>query len=139
MELRIDNGLTNGGWLFDRMNGLLGEGAEFSRMVPPVDVVENAECYQFSIELPGIKSESLDVRIDDGNLVVKAERKEPARAKETRVHRAERYYGTIERAFRLPDDVGHEAVKATYKDGVLEVSVPKLPEAKPLRIEVSYN
>jgi HSP20 family protein len=71
--------------------------------------------------------------------VINAERNEPAWAKDARVHRAERHYGRIHRAFRLPGDVGHDAIKAAYRDGVLEVTLAKRPEAKAVKIDVAYS
>lgn len=141
MDVLIDNGVVNGGWLFDRVrNGLLnGMASEFERISPPVDVVEDNDGYRFTIELPGLKANSLEVKVEDETLVINAERNERAWAKDARVHRAECNYGRIHRAFRLPGDVGHDAIKAAYKDGVLEVIIAKRPEAKALRVEVAYN
>ncbi|MBI3770296.1 MAG: Hsp20/alpha crystallin family protein [Deltaproteobacteria bacterium] len=102
-------------------------------------MVEDHDGYRFSIELPGLKSDSLEVKVEDETLVINAERNEPAWAKDAQVHRAERHYGRIHRHFRLPSDVGHDAIKAAYKDGVLEVTIAKLPEAKAVRVEVAYN
>ncbi len=93
----------------------------------------------FSIDLPGLKGDSLEVKVEDETLVINAERNEPAWAEGVRVHRAERHYGRIHRAFRLPADVGQDAIKAAYKDGVLEVTIAKRPEAKAARVEVAYN
>ncbi len=140
MDLLIDNGFVSGGWLFDRVDGLFnGLASEAGPISPPVDVVEDHDGYRFSIDLPGLKSDSLEVKVEDGSLVINAERNEPAWAKGTRVHRAERHYGRISRAFRLPADVGHDAIKAAYKDGVLEVTIAKRPESKAARIEVAYT
>ena len=140
MDLLIDNDLVNGGWLFDRVNGLLnGRASEVGPISPPVDVVEDHDGYRFSIDLPGLKSDSLEVKVEDGALVINAERSEPAWAKDARVHRAERHHGRIRRAFRLPADVGQDAIKAAYKDGVLEVAITKRPEAKAARVEVTYS
>jgi len=140
MELVSESHLTNGGWLFERVNGLFnGLASEFEPISPPVDVVEDQNGYRFSIELPGLKSDSLEVKVEDETLVINAERIEPVWAKETRVHRAERHYGRIRRAFRLPSDVGHDAINAAYKDGVLEVTIAKRPEAKAVKVEVAYS
>jgi HSP20 family molecular chaperone IbpA len=62
--------------------------------------------------MPGLKRDSLEVKVEDGTLVINAERNEAVRAKDARVHRAERHYGRVHRAFRLPPDVGHDAIKA---------------------------
>ena len=132
--------MPHGAWLFERVNGLFnGLASEFGPISPPVDVVEDSSGYRFSIELPGLKSDSLEVKVEDETLVINAERNEPALAKDARVHRAERHYGRIHRSFRLPSDVGRDAIKAAYKDGVLEVTIAKLPEAKALRVEVAYS
>src|SRR5881296_1908612 len=129
MDLLIDNRLGNSGWFLDRVNGLLnGLTSEFEPIPPPVDVVEDHDGYRFSVDLPGLKSDSLEVKVEDGTLVINAERNEPTWAKDARVHRAERHYGRIHRAFRLPSDVGNDAIKAAYKDGVLEVTIAKRPE-----------
>jgi HSP20 family protein len=141
MDAQIENRLANGGWLFDRVNVLFNgpTGGLEPTIAPPVDVVEDRDGYRFSVELPGLKSDSLDVKVEDETLVINAERAEPAWAKDARVHRAERHYGRIHRAFRLPADVGHDAIKAAYKDGVLEVTIAKLPEAKAVKIDVAYS
>ena len=140
MDLFLDNGLANGGWLLERVNGLFdGLASESERVSPPVDVVEDHDSYRFTVDLPGLKSESLEVKVEDGTLVINATRNEPVWPKDARVHRAERHYGRTHRAFRLPLNVGHDAIKAVYKDGVLEVSIAKRPEAKALKIEVAYN
>jgi HSP20 family protein len=140
MDLLIENRTVNGGWLFDRVNGLFnGQPSEFAPIRPPVDVVEDHDSYRFSVELPGLKSDSLEVKVEDETLVIDAERNEPAWAKDAQVHRAERHYGRIHRHFRLPGDVGQDAIKAAYKDGVPDVTIAKRPEAKAVRVEVAYN
>jgi len=142
MDLLIDNRLGNGGWFLDRVNGLFnGLASEFEPISPPVDVVEDHDGYRFSVDLPGLKSDSLEVKVEDETLVINAARNEPAwgKDKDARVHRAERHHGRIHRAFRLPGDVGRGTIKAAYKDGVLEVTFAKVPEAKAVRVEVAYN
>ena len=142
MDLLIDNRLGNGGLFLDRVNGLLnGLASEFEPIPPPVDVVEDHDGYRFSVDLPGLKSDSLEVKVEDETLVINAERNEPAwgKDKDARVHRAERHHGRIHRAFRLPSDVGRATIKAAYKDGVLEVTFAKVPEAKAVRVEVAYS
>ena len=140
MDLFLDYRLANGGSLLDRVNALFnGLASERERSSPPIDVVEDHDAYRFSVELPGLKSESLEVKVEDETLVINAERNEPVWAKDAQVHRAERRYGHIHRAFRLPSDVGHDAIKAAYKDGILDVTIAKRPEAKAVRVEIAYN
>ena len=139
MDVLIGSRLSPGRRLVAGVNGLYnGLASEPQPISPPVDVAEDHNGYRFSIELPGLKSDSLEVKVDGGSLVINAERAEPAWGKDVRVHRAERHYGRIRRAFRLPNDVGHEAIKAAYKDGVLEVTIAKVPEAKAVKVEVAY-
>ena len=138
----IDSGLMNSGWLsqgvdglFNGLNGLASEG----HIPSPVDIVEEQASYRFSVDLPGSKSDSLEVKVEDGTLVISAERQVPAWGEGARVHRAERHYGRVRRAFKLPSDVGDDAIKAAYKDGVLEVTVAKRPEATAVKVEIAYN
>jgi HSP20 family protein len=140
MDFVIQSHVANGKLLFDRVHGISDEVAsEPEAISPPVDVVEDRDAYRFSIDLPGLKSDSLEVKVEDETLVINAERDEPVRGKDDQVHRAERHYGHIHRHFGLPSDVGHDAIKAAYKDGVLEVMIAKLPEAKAVRVEVAYH
>src|SRR6185503_14741606 len=111
MDLASENQVAHGRWLLARVNGLFnGVSSSFEPITPPVDVVEDRDAYRFSIELPGLKSDSLEVKVEDETLVINAERAEPVWAHEGRVHRAERHYGRIHRAFRLPSDVGQDAI-----------------------------
>ncbi len=142
MELRV-NGYAPGTWPFRPWNRLW---EEFDKSVnqpqsfaPRADVTEDAEGYHFYFEMPGLKSDSVDVRVEDQKLMVTAERKRPEWPKETSVHVAERTYGKLHRAFTLPEDATHDNIRASYKDGVLEVTVPKRPEAKPVKIKVELN
>jgi HSP20 family protein len=140
MELRLDNGWAHSGWLFDRrLQDVFSEFDATNRhMVPPVDVIEDQNAYHFYFEMAGLKKESLDARVEDGRLLVTAERKRPEwPQQETEVHIAERGYGTIRRAFELPKDASHDKVGASYKDGVLEVTVEKRPESKPAKILIN--
>ena len=139
MELRLDNGWAHRGWLFDpRIQDLFWEfNAPNKHIVPAVDVIENQDAYHFYFEMPGLKKESLDARVEGRRLLVTAERQRPEWPQETEVHIAERGYGAIRRAFELPKDASQEKIEATYKDGVLEVTVEKRPESKPAKILIN--
>ena len=141
MEVRYENGWTGNGWLLDRMNRMNGIFSELNQaprhMRPAVDVVEDKDSYHFFFEMPGLKSESLDVKVENDTLTVTAERKRPEWPKETEVHIAERGYGRFYRAFQLPEDANHEKINASYRDGVLELTVEKRPEAKPVKIQIN--
>ena len=138
MELRYENGLTGGGWLFDRMNGMFREIDQAGRqIVPAADVIENKDGYHFYFEMPGLTSDSINVQVEEGRLLVTAERKRPEWPKETAVHVAERGYGRLRRAFQLPKDASHDNIRAAYKDGVLDVTVEKRPETRPVKIQIN--
>jgi len=141
MELKLSNGHTPNGWLVGPWNRVWDE---FERgltrnVAPRADVIEDAEGYHFYFDMPGLKADSADVRYDDGSLVIEAERKSPEWPKDATVHMAERASGKLYRAFRLPEDAAHENIGASYRDGVLEVTVPKRPESKPVKIKVQFN
>jgi HSP20 family protein len=139
MELRFENGWSGRGWLFDpRTVGLFRQSDTTARhMVPAVDVIEDKDAYHFYFEMPGLTSKSIDARFEDGHLVVEAERTRPEWPRETRVRVAERGYGKIQRAFELPNDVSRDRIEASYKDGVLEVTVEKKPESKSAKILIN--
>jgi HSP20 family protein len=138
MELRYENGLAGGGWLFDRVNGMFREiDRETRQMVPAADVIENKDSYHFYFEMPGLTSESINVQVEEGRLIVEADRKRPEWSKETAVHVAERGYGPLRRAFQLPKDASPDNIHAAYKDGVLDVTVEKRPETKPVKIQIN--
>jgi len=139
MEFRLENGWNGGGWLLDsRMQGLfMNSDAATAPIVPPVDVIEDKDAYHFYFEMPGLKNDSIDARIENGRLIVAAERKRPEWPQETEVLVAERRHGTIRRAFELPQDASHDKVDATYKDGVLDLTVEKKAESKPAKIHIN--
>ena len=138
MEVRLENRWPGNHWLFDAANNLFKEFQGAVRhMMPPVDVIEDKESYHFYFDMPGLKSEAVDARVEDGRLTIAAERMRPEWPKETDVHVAERGYGTIRRTFELPNDASHEKIQASYKDGVLEVTVEKRPEAKSAKIQIN--
>jgi HSP20 family protein len=142
MEIRFGNRFVDNRysehWLFGPVNGYVKQlEGETAHMVPLVDVTEDKDAYHFSFEMPGLQTESLDARVEDGQLMIAAERKRPEWRQETKVRIAERSYGTIRRAFELPNDASHEKIAAGYKDGVLELTVEKKPECKSAKIPIN--
>ena len=124
--------------LFD---GLWSDGAAPREAVwrPSVDIAETDHDFVLTADLPGIAREDLDLTVVDGRLTIKGQRRRESDSKEGNVHRVERAYGTFTRAFDLPAAVDPETVAATYKDGVLTVTVPKAEEARPKQIEVKVS
>jgi HSP20 family protein len=144
MELVLANGWNGNQWMFDSLNRFrqaIDEAASGhatgDHMVPQADVVEDKDAYHFYVEMPGLKDGSIDVHVEDDRLMVASERKRPEWPQETGVHLAERNYGTIRRAFRLPLNASRDGIRAAYTDGVLEVTVEKRPESKPVKIQVN--
>ena len=105
--------------------------------VPPVDIRETENELVVKADVPDMKFEDVDVRIENGTLTIKGERKFEAKKDEGGWHRMERHYGSFERAFALPDSVNPEGVKAEYKNGTLTVTLPKKEIAKPRQIKVN--
>ena len=106
---------------------------------PPVDILESKDSYLIRAELPGMKQEDFSLEFNDGTLTVSGERKVEKPAEGVEVHRSERLTGKFSRSFQLPQAVAQDGIKATYRDGILEVHVPKAEEAKPRKITVSIN
>ena len=96
---------------------------------PAVDVVEKDKAYEITAELPGIAESDIDVKFSDGVLSIKGEKKEEKEEKEKDWHVSERRYGSFQRAFRVPDSIDADKIAATFKNGVLTVTLPKTPEA----------
>ena len=122
--------------LFDGFNGgaRLTQGA--GSLVPAVDVEETAEGYVIRADLPGVSQKDVRVTVLGDTLTIGGERKTQTSQKEGGYHRAERVNGTFERSFKLGARLRSDAVTAQYRDGVLEIRVPKAEEAKPREIEV---
>jgi HSP20 family protein len=140
MDIRYESAFPNNGWLFDRMNGLFKDfqpQVQRANIRPAVDVVEDKDGYHFYFDMPGLKNDSVDLRVEDGTLMMTAERKRPEWPKDSAVHFSERHYGSIRRSFELPKDASHDRINASYKDGVLEVTVEKRPDARPVKIQVN--
>ena len=104
--------------------------------VPPVDMYESDDALVVKAELPGFSKDDISVELKDNTLMLRGERKREAEMKEGNYHRMERTYGVFQRSFVLPTTVDQQKVKATYKDGVLELSLPKVEAAKSRRIAI---
>lgn len=106
---------------------------------PSVDISETDAAYLIKGEIPGVKKEDVRVTIEDGMLTMRGERKMEKEEKDKKFHRIERSYGSFMRSFRLPDDADETAVKAEFKDGMINVSLPKSAKAKNKAINVSVT
>ncbi len=106
---------------------------------PAVDVSETDGAYLIKAEIPDVKKEDVKVTVEDGVLTIQGERKQEKEEKGKKYHRVERSYGRFVRSFSLPDLVDEEKVKAEFKDGVLNLQLPKSEKAKPKAIEVTVG
>jgi HSP20 family protein len=104
---------------------------------PPVDIYETDEALVMKAELPGFSKDDISIELKENTLVIKGERKHEDEVKEGNYHRKERMYGAFQRSFMLPATVDREKVNASYKDGILELRLPKAVEAQPKRIAVT--
>jgi HSP20 family protein len=105
--------------------------------IPPVDIVEEKDRIQLLVELPGFKEEEITVQLEGGVLTIRGER-QFEREKEGRTyHRVERSYGQFVRTFTLPNNVDRENVQANFRNGILEIELPKREEARPRQIRIS--
>lgn len=103
---------------------------------PHVDVAETTEDYQIKVEVPGVNKDDVKVTVNNGILRVEGERHQEKEENGKKYHRIERSYGSFLRTFTLPENIDETLVRAEYKDGVLNVRIPKTERAKPKSIDV---
>jgi HSP20 family protein len=103
---------------------------------PALDISERKDAYLVTVELPGVEADDLDITLEDGLLTIQGERHFAHDSSEQQFHRVERRYGAFRRAITLPAQVQAEQVEASFDNGVLQIVVPKMEEAKPKRIQV---
>lgn len=105
---------------------------------PPVDVIEEQERILVKVEVPGVDEKDLRVTFEDGLLTVTGER-QFERKDDRNYHRIERAYGSFTRTFTLPRSIDAAQIAADYRNGVLEISIPKKEEARPKQISINVN
>jgi HSP20 family protein len=127
--------------LFDDFTGGLLRGSLFGpmpfrrpevtfRTMPAIDVAETDKAYEITVELPGLDEKNIEVKVANGVLSIKGEKQEEKEEKEKDYYRRERSFGSFERSFQLPDDIEDDKIQATFKNGVLSVTLPKSAEAQ---------
>jgi len=105
--------------------------------MPAVNIRETEAAFLIEAELPGLTKKDVEITLENNLLKLSGERRFEKDTKEENYHRVERSYGSFLRTFSLPSQVDSDGVKATFKDGVLTVEVPKAEEAKPRKISIS--
>ena len=137
---RDDNELTTLRTQMDRLfEDFLTPVRQDHALTPPVDVEETADGYVFRADLPGIEPKDVKITVHGDTLTLRGERKREDRKNDGSRYRVERSYGAFERSFQLGMPVRADQVKASYKNGVLEIHVPKAEEAKLREIEVQVS
>jgi HSP20 family protein len=112
----------------------------FADWAPSVDIEEEENKYVIKADLPGVDKQDIDVKLENGVLSIRGEKQtETETGKGTKRHRSERFHGTFARSFTLPDAVKADKVDASYKDGVLSLTIPKAEEAKPKSIDIKVS
>ena len=106
---------------------------------PRVDISETDNEFLIKAEIPEVKKEDVKVSVDKGVLTIQGERKQEKEEKGKKFHRTERYYGSFIRSFTLPDNADESNIKATFKDGMLNLQVPKNARTKHNAIEVKVE
>lgn len=123
---RLFNGLA-------KRRGDYGAGEEW---VPAVDISETDEGFIVTADVPGITSEDIKITVSNNVLTLRGEKKNVREESKENFHRVERVYGSFERTFSLPSSVDSDNIRASYRNGVLEVKLPKSKEAKPQEIKI---
>ncbi len=128
---------------YSRFSGPSASGGEETmtpaEWAPRADIMENENHFLITLEAPGIRKEDVKVSVEKGVLYISGERKQEKEEKGKKYHRTERFYGTFSRTFTLPDTVDSEKIKASFKDGLLHLELPKTPKAKPKEIEIKID
>ena len=117
----------------------LDEEVSLASWKPTVDIYDTDDALILKVELPGVDKEKVTVDVKDNLLTLKGERAIDKEIKEENYYRRERSFGSFYRSFTLPTTVNPEDIKATYKDGILTVEVPKTEEKKPKQITIDVK
>ena len=112
------------------------EGLSSATWAPAVDVFETDKEIVMKAELPELVEKDIKIHVEDNVLSIAGERNMDKEIREENYHRIERSYGTFHRSFTLPNTVDRDQIKASYKDGVLKVVLPKKYEIKPQQIKI---
>jgi HSP20 family protein len=114
-------------------------GTEMSAFVPSFDIKETGDAYVFAADLPGVQKEDLDINLTGSRLTIAGKRESEAHKEGENYFASERSFGHFSRVFTLPEGVDAAGVKAEMKDGVLTLTIPKVPEIQPRQITISAS
>lgn len=114
--------------------------ADFARtLTPALDVEEKGDRHLLKADLPGMKKADMHVELRDGMLTLHGERRDERQENKGGYRRTERTYGSFSRSFRVPEGVTEKGIQATYRDGVLELSIPAPKASEPRAIDVTVE
>lgn len=140
--------------VFNRFNRMFNDSRLFSRFgigagdsesltladwTPAVDIQETQDAYVVNAELPDVRKEDVHVSVQEGVLMLSGERRQEREEKGTRYHRIERSYGRFERSFTLPESIDEKKINAAYRDGMLHLTLPKMPASKTAGHEIKIS
>jgi HSP20 family protein len=103
---------------------------EVTWATPAVDVVESEKAYEITAELPGMDEKNVEVKVANGTLTIKGEKQEEKEEKKKDYYLRERNFGSFERSFSVPEGVDADKIEASFKKGILTLTLPKRPEAQ---------
>ncbi len=110
---------------------------EVGDWMPQVDISETKEAFIVKAELPGVEKEDVSVNFENSILTIRGEKK--VETEDKKRHRVECAYGSFIRSFTLPQTIKADKIEAVYKNGILNLTIPKADEAKPKQIEVKIK
>jgi len=125
--------------LFESPFGEYSRNTDFFGWAPVIDLYEGKDDLIVRAELPGMNKEEIDISLHEGSLIISGERKVGSDDQDAETSRSERFFGRFQRALELPKPVDASKVTATYKDGILTVTLPKTEESKPKQITVKAS
>lgn len=126
----------------DRLFDLVPFGKDrelFGGWSPALDLWQDHDAVHVRVELPGLSKEDIHISLHDGALLISGERKQEETVDEGKTYRSERFFGKFQRSVALPTLVDASKVKASYQDGILEVTLPKAEEVKPKKIDINVK
>ncbi|NOY23519.1 MAG: Hsp20/alpha crystallin family protein [Acidobacteria bacterium] len=125
--------------MFEEMSGFNTDTEITGSWAPAVDVSESENAIEIKADLPGMTEKDIDVTVENNTLTIKGERKFENEDKRENYHRIERQYGSFYRSFQLPNTVDVTRINANFKNGILELALPKREETKPKKISINVK
>ena len=122
--------------MFDVARRFQPAGGADNAWTPAVDIIEKGEDLVIRAEIPGVDRDAIDVKVEDNTLILSGERVRETESDQTQEYRRERAYGSFVRSFGLPKTVDAQRISASYKNGILEITLPKAEEARPRKVDI---